>query len=267
MRAPFDHPTYLAAGSLELALDRRLCSVTSDLPVLHVRPTYFVHIPDSRSLRDETSVNVVRCLTSTTSSSSWNAPPLNLLSPTFLMLELLPPRPMPHATTSDSPVDLLPRWQTLKDVSITLPRPHAHQLLPPKPNVVTPPSDMNGVASNSNIYSQYHATMGAEDTGYEFRPKIPAIQPALYPQSTSSTKYGSSYRPPGSTETGSPLQKPSVPAVNNEDQTGRRSSAGNSNAVAPSLRIPHTVQAPQSSMPQLAAEVRILNLTWKKEFH
>jgi hypothetical protein len=225
-------------------------------------------VPPLLACLPSVSVNVVHCLTSQhTSSRSWNAPPLNLLSPTFLMLELLPPRPMPHATTSNPPVDLLPRWQTLKDVSITLPRPHTHQLLPPKPistvgsGLVTPPSDMNGVASSSNVYPHYHATMGGEDTGCEFRPKIPAIHPAVYPQSVSSTKYGSSYRPSGSTETGSPLQKASAHSVNNEDQTGRRSSAGNSNAVAPSLRLPRTIQAPQSSMPQLAAEVRVLNPT------
>lgn len=190
---------------------------------------------------------------------SWNAPPLNLLPLTFLMLKLLPPRPMPHATTSDPPVDLLPRWQTLKDLSITLPRPHAQQFIPPKPiptagsGLVTPPSDMNGVARSSNVYPQHHSTMSGENTASEFRPKIPAIQPAIYSLSSSSAKYGSSYR-----ETGSPLQKTSVPSVNNgEQQTGRRSSAGNSNTVAPSLRLPSTVQAPQSSMPQLAAEVRV----------
>ena len=189
------------------------------------------------------------------------------------MLELLPPRPMPHATTSDPPVDLLPRWQTLKDLSITLPPPHAHHFLPPKPiptarsGLVTPPSDMNSVASNSNIYPQYHTSMGGEDTGSEFRPKIPAIQPTIHSSSlssSSSAKYGSRYRLSGSTETGSPLQKTSIPSVNNEDQhTGRRSSAGNSNAVAPALRLPRNVQAPQSSMPQLAAEVRVLNCTWQ----
>lgn len=186
---------------------------------------------------------------------------------------------MPHATTSSLPVDLLPVWPTLKDAPPTLPLRSTsacsqHALNPPKPvftalssnGLITPPSDMNGVASSSGVYPHYHPAPAINgEMTYDLRPKIPAVHPTSYSSASSTNTFRSNYRVSTSTIAGSPVPPSSVSSFNTETHTERRTSSIDEEAVAPALRLPRTVHAPQSSLPQLAAEVRMLILKERYE--
>lgn len=210
------------------------------------------------------------------------------------MLELQNWRPMPHATTSDAPVNRLPPWPTLRDAPATsstsslLPLPFSNQPLAQlKPvftannGLITPPSDMNGVASSSGGNPQHHppaSTVSNGEMTFDLRPKmaVTAYQPPNYSAaSASSTAVRSNFsaasstntfrsnfsRASGSTDAGSPLPKSSVSSFTALDiRSERRLSTPDEEAIAPSLRLPRTVQAPQSGLPQLAAEVEMVRL-------
>jgi len=200
---------------------------------------------------------------------------------------------MPHATTLGSSINHLPSWSTSSAVPLTLPPlSYSQHLALPKPvfaannGVITPPSDMNGVASSNGVYSQNNANHAANaDMSYDLGSKMLAIRPGGPPSSTSrpfgsgstmgssnsmsssnamsssntmssNGTFVSSYRASGSTDTGSPRAKSSVSSFTADVHSARRRSSVDEDAVAPALRLPSTVHAPQSSLPQLVAEVR-----------
>jgi len=208
------------------------------------------------------------------------------------MLGLRKQPPMPHATTSDSSINLLPSWSTSRAPPFTLPPPsYSQHLALPKPvftanNGVFTPSEMNGVARSNGVYSRNNTnTVGSGNNSYDLGSKMLALRPVNSSSSTSRTfgsgstmgssktmgscntmgsnntmgssnTFVSSYRPSGSTDTGSPRTKSSVSSFAADVHSERRRSSIDEEAVAPALRLPPTVHAPQPSLPQLVAEVR-----------
>lgn len=182
------------------------------------------------------------------------------------MLELQLPQPMPHAVPSHAFDFFPPHPSTSKQEQHILPLPRSYsgtggpghtssivgrQALTYSSSPLTPPSDMynsNGAYLASRQYGPKRSEFGSSRELY-----ANGVAPSAYRGPTDSA-YQSLI------QNGSrPATRPSSPkshssgADSTHDPNHRRKSSITSIAV--NLRIPSTIKTPQSSMPQLAAEV------------
>ena len=156
---------------------------------------------------------------------------------------------IPHAFTSDS--HLLPWPQRAAPSSRTLPLPQntydaslavSKQSFVYNQGPLTPPPstvDMNGLP--------YPAQQRAQEVSYPVRPHIPA-------QHVASNGYQSA-----AVEAPAPEKyiRSSPPGISNlvQGEPQGRQSPSHNNAITAAFKLPSSIKAPQSNLPQLAAEV------------
>lgn len=181
------------------------------------------------------------------------------------MLELQLPQPMPHAVpfdrpsgslSSSSPKQNRPSFQHSQvDSQATLLSSLASQQTWPSyySGALTPPLEMNGTHGGyGTLQRSGQDVQRGTDRMYGQRPYGQVAQPLPYPNFNQPAHDGTTHY--GSKHTNvcrSPISARSTLPAPAPLEKGR----GSISSVAPSLRIPDTISTPQTSLPQLAAEV------------
>lgn len=126
-------------------------------------------------------------------------------------------------------------------------------------NPVTPPVNMTSVQRGHNALPQAGSSYAVQRAGdAAFVNKQQHVHQAPEPNSMTT-----SHRPAYQNGPHQPIFRPQSPSmrtgssttINNHSEDFKHARRASNHAIAPSLQIPSTINTPQSSMPQLAAEV------------
>ncbi|KAF4313066.1 cyclin pho80-like protein [Botryosphaeria dothidea] len=129
-------------------------------------------------------------------------------------------------------------------------------------NPVTPPVNMTSVQRGHNALPQAGSSYAVQRAGdAAFVNKQQHVHQAPEPNSMTT-----SHRPAYQNGPHQPIFRPQSPSmrtgssttINNHSEDFKHARRASNHAIAPSLQIPSTINTPQSSMPQLAAEITCL---------
>lgn len=184
------------------------------------------------------------------------------------MLGIHFPQPMPHAVQLDRalhpfvsgplPKGSQPNIRShhrKSDWSVALGSNLGHQTSPGQVNQLTPPEEMHDWRPTQNgSYNGPYSGQGEGHYGVGHNRKGVDHMTGEHTRSKVRSYQASSFDLAAYSQPASPLCQPS--SMNVPDSSSRRKPS--SNAIAPTLQIPRSINTPQSSMPQLAAEVTCL---------